>query len=193
MSLSGKNKQSLPFAFDAKQAMMMSFMIKALMASILMAVSAQITIPLPFVPITGQTLALSIIALSLGSKIATASMVMYLLEGALGLPVFANGSSGMAALAGPSGGYLLGYVPSAYLIGKFADKGCLNSFFKTAIAVFLGTAITFVFGLAQLSFFVPMAALLATGLYPFIAGGVIKGFIATIVAPYIMKSISKNK
>lgn len=185
------NKKSLSLNFINKN-IMLSFMVKALIGSVLMAVAAQITIPLPLVPITGQTLALCILALSLGSKVATASMVLYLIEGALGLPVFANASFGLATLAGPSGGYLLGFIPAAYLMGKFADKGCVNSFFKTSVAVFLGTAITFVFGLAQLSLYIPVTQLLDAGLYPFIAGGIIKGLIATIIVPYTVKLTSRK-
>lgn len=171
----------------------LSFWAKAILASALMAVAAQISIPLPFVPITGQTLALIIIAFTLGSKLATASLTLYLLEGALGLPVFANGTFGISALFGPSGGYLLSFPFAAFVMGKLADNGCLSSFVKTSLAATLGTGIVFIGGLAQLSFFIPAADLLQVGLYPFILGGIVKAFIATLIAPSIFKLIQKKK
>ena len=169
----------------------LTFLTKTIVGSAIMAISAQITIPLPFVPITGQTLGLIIVSLSMGSRAAVASIILYLTEGALGLPVFALGTSSIAVLLGPSGGYLWGFIPAAFVMGLFADKGSSTSFVKSAIAGTLGTIITFAFGLAQLSLFVPMNELLVIGLYPFVLGGIIKCALATLTIPTVYRFFQK--
>ncbi len=168
-----------------------TFLTKTIVGSTIMAISAQITIPLPFVSITGQTLGLIVVSLSMGSRAAVASIILYLTKGALGLPVFALGTSSIAVLLGPSGGYLWGFIPAAFVMGLFADKGCSTSFVKSAIAGTLGTIITFAFGLAQLSLFVPMNELLAIGLYPFVLGGIIKCVLATLTIPTVHRFFQK--
>ena len=169
----------------------LAFIGKALLGSGIMAISAQITIPLPFVPITGQTLGLTIIALSMGSKVATGSIALYLLEGALGLPVFALGSFGVMSLLGPSGGYLWGFLPAAYLIGLISEKKL--TFLSAFVAGSVGTAVVFASGLIQLSFFVPLEDLLSVGLYPFLVGGLIKIILATLAVPSAHRLFSKIK
>lgn len=161
-----------------------AFWLKTFIGANLIAIFAQIAVPMYPVPITGQTLALTVIGFALGRKAGTAAVLLYLLEGALGLPVFANGGAGIPVLLGPSGGYLFGYVPTAFVLGYFSDKGVLKSVWKSIAVALLASVITFAFGLAQLSFFVPADKLLAAGLYPFIIGGVIKAVLASVlVAP----------
>lgn len=174
-----------------KASPMLGLFFKAVIGSAILAASSQITIPLPLVPITAQSLAVAVLALIMGPKLATATVAMYLLEGALGLPVFANASFGIPTLLGPTGGYLVGFLPMAFIIGYMTQKAKNKSWLNTFIATLLGTAVLFAFGLAQLSFFVPSNQLLEVGLYPFIIGGIIKGVIATVVAPLIMKVLAK--
>lgn len=160
------------------------FWLKTFIGANLIAIFAQISVPMYPVPITGQTLALTVVGFALGRKAATSAVLFYLFEGIIGLPVFANGSAGLQVLMGPSGGYLLGFVPTAYLLGYFSDKGVLSSIWKSIAVAMLATVVTFAFGLAQLSLFVPADKLLAFGLYPFIIGGVIKAVLASVlVAP----------
>ncbi|MDO4435004.1 MAG: biotin transporter BioY [Cardiobacteriaceae bacterium] len=156
-----------------------STLIKAFLGSLIIALFAQISIPLQPVPITGQTLGVTIVGFALGAKAGTGAVLMYLLEGALGLPVFAGGASGYAALLGKTGGYLIGFIPSAWVLGYASDKGVLNHKWATLGVALLSAAITFAFGLLQLSFFVPADKLLQFGLIPFIPGGVIKALIAS--------------
>lgn len=156
-----------------------SFATKALLGSLVLALFAQISIPMQPVPITGQTLGLTLIGFALGARAATAAVLLYLLEGSLGLPVFANGAAGWGVLTGPTGGYLIGFVPSAWLLGYASDKGVLNNKWLTLGAALLSAVITFAFGLLQLSFFVPAEKLLQAGLIPFIPGGVIKALVAS--------------
>lgn len=167
------------------------FITKTIVGSTIMAISAQLIIPTPLVFITGQTLGLIIVSLSMGSKAATSSIFLYLIEGALGLPIFASGTSSMAILLGPSGGYLWGFIPAAFVMGYFADKGYLASFVKSTIATTLGVFIVFCFGLAQLSFFVPTNTLLTIGLYPFIIGEILKVAITVLALPIIYRFTQK--
>ncbi|MDP8078970.1 biotin transporter BioY [Phocoenobacter skyensis] len=168
-----------------------AFWIKSFIGSALIALFAQISVPMYPVPITGQTLAISVVGLGLGRKAGTTAVLLYLLEGVMGLPVFANGGTGLTSLLGPSGGYLIGFVPSAYLLGYFSDKGILNSFTKSILVALVASAVTFAFGLAQLSFFVPADKLLQLGFYPFILGGIIKAVLAGLLVIPTYKFFSK--
>lgn len=154
-----------------------------------------LSINLPFspVPITGQTFGILLVAMALGRVRGTAVVMAYLLEGAVGLPVFAGGSAGIAKFVGPTGGYLVGFAGSAYLVGYLADKGWDKSFGKTTIAMVLGTALIFVTGLAQLSFFVPSESLLTMGLIPFLPGAIIKIAVASIILPSVWKFVNSAK
>jgi biotin transport system substrate-specific component len=94
-------------------------------ASILIAISAQIAIPLPFtpVPLTLQTLVVLAAGVVLGSSRGALAITLYLLEGCAGLPVFSGAASGITHLLGPTGGYLIGFLPAAWLTGFLAEKG----------------------------------------------------------------------
>ncbi|VEJ10121.1 biotin transporter BioY [Actinobacillus delphinicola] len=153
--------------------------IKAIIGSLFIALLAQVSIPLQPVPITGQTLGVTIVGFAFGKRAGVASVALYLLEGALGLPVFANGSSGIAAFFGPTGGYLYGFLATAYILGYFSDKGILNYPMAAFFIAIIASATTFVFGLFQLSFFVPADKVLEYGFTPFIAGGLLKALIAS--------------
>lgn len=168
-----------------------AFWLKTAIGANLIALFAQISVPMYPVPITGQTLALTVVGFALGRKAGTAAVLLYLFEGIIGLPVFANGGAGIGALFGASGGYLIGFVPTAYVLGYFSDKGVLNSFWKSVAVALLATVITFAFGLAQLSLFVPADKVLEFGLYPFIIGGVIKAVLASLLVIPSHKFFSK--
>ena len=94
-----------------------------LAGSALLGLSAQATVPMLPVPMTLQTLAVSVIGLAYGSRLAAATVLAYLAEGAMGLPVFANGGFGIAALAGPTSGFLWGFVGMAWLTGWMVERG----------------------------------------------------------------------
>jgi biotin transport system substrate-specific component len=93
--------------------------------SVFIALLAQVAIPLPFspVPITGQTFAVLLVGVLLGSRRGGLGVLLYLLEGAAGLPFFAGGTAGLARLAGPTGGYLVGFVVAAIVVGLLAERG----------------------------------------------------------------------
>ncbi len=161
-----------------------TFFIKAILGSIMIAIFAQISVPMYPVPITGQTLAVTVVGLALGRKAGIAAVLLYLFQGAIGLPVFATGSAGLAAFFGPTGGYLYGFIASVAILGYFSDKGILKSYVMSTLVALIATAAVFVFGLIHLSFFVPKGTVLQFGLYPFIIGGIIKAVLAAaLVVP----------
>jgi len=139
--------------------------------SLLVALSARVAVPLPFspVPITGQTLVVLTLAGLLGRRSA-ASVALYLGAGALGLPVFAARGAG---LAGPTGGYLVGFAAAAWLAGWLAERSG-KSWLRLVLALVLGQAAIYACGLLWLSRFVPAPRLLVAGLYPFLIGDAYK-------------------
>lgn len=151
----------------------------------LTAVLAQVAVPLWPVPVTGQTLAVLLVGATLGAWRATASMGLYALVGVLGLPVFSDYSSGMAILLGPTGGYILGFIPAAFLVGWLSARSWDRQVLK-ALATFLGgTVVVFAVGLPWLAVALGLDAqqTLQGGLYPFILGGAIKAAIAAGLLP----------
>ena len=155
----------------------------------ILALLSQIAISLPFtpVPITGQTLGVALLALTLGRNRGLSSVVLYLMLGAAGLPVFAQAQSGL--VFGPTMGYLIGMLLATVLMGSLADKGWTSSFKKTLFAAFMGTVITFVVGVSVLAFFIPAKMLLVAGVLPFLPGSLIKDTLAASVAYKVRKSV----
>jgi len=163
--------------------------------SFLIALSAQIAIPLPFspVPITGQTFAVLVVGMLLGCWRGTAAVLAYLAEGFLGLPVFAGGVAGIAKIAGPTGGYLVSFLPAAYLAGYLAEKGWDRKISTTFLAMILGNVIIFGFGALWLARFVGFDQALSMGVLPFLAGDVVKIGLATFVLPGAWKLLNGKK
>ena len=157
-----------------------------LSAVLMMAALSRITIPLLPVPVTGQTLGVLLTGIMLGRKRAVAAMITYIGMGLIGFPVFAGGAFGMATLIGPTGGYLLGFIPAAFVMGYLGDKGWYNSVITAISALLIGHAIVFAFGLLWLTNFAGWSNILAVGLLPFLPGAAIKTLIAFALIP-IMK------
>jgi biotin transport system substrate-specific component len=154
-------------------------------ATIFIALCAQIAIPVPFspVPITGQTLAVLLTGILLGRRRGSAAMLVYCTEGVLGLPVFAGGSFGIQHLIGPTGGYLLGFIPAAYFCGYLAEQGWDRSFVPTLLTMLAGKLIIYTCGLLWLGQWVEFNQILIMGLYPFLPGMAIKIILATVMLP----------
>jgi len=159
--------------------------------TILTAVAAQISVPLPFtpVPFTFQPMVVLIGAAALGARLGAASQVLYLALGLAGLPVFAASSvlpPGAARLLGPTGGYLMSYPLAAFVAGALAERGFDRRYWTAVIAMACGLAVIFAGGVFWLAAFVQargLAAALAVGFYPFIVGDFVKLLIAAGVMP----------
>ncbi len=153
--------------------------------SFVIAVCAQVSVPLPFtpVPLTGTTLAILYAGALLGARRGALAAALYLLEGGMGLPFFAGGAGGVLHFAGPTGGYLIGFVPAAYVTGLLSEKGWGSSPFRAFAMMMLGSAVIFAFGLAGLARFAPSGDLLAMGLVPFLPGDIAKSAVSAALLP----------
>ena len=151
--------------------------------SLFTAILARLEIPLKPVPITGQTFAVLLTGALLGSRLGAAAMLGYVAEGSAGLPVFAGGTHGPAVLSGPTGGYLVGFVAAAFVVGWLAERGWDRDIPHAVAAMIAGEVSIYLFGLAWLAHFVPVSQLLAAGLLPFIAGDTVKLVAAALALP----------
>lgn len=154
-----------------------------LTGSWLIALSAQIEIPFWPVPLTGQTFGVLLIAALLGSRRGALSVLTYLVQGAMGLPVFAGGTTGIVKFAGPTGGYLIGFVAAALVVGWLSERGWDRHVAASAAAMVIGNITIYAFGLLWLANFVGWAAVLQVGLFPFIIGDLIKIALAALALP----------
>ncbi len=156
----------------------------AISGSILLALLARLSIPIPFspIPITGQTFGILFLGAMLGSRIGTLSVVLYIFEGLIGLPVFAGGTMGFLYLLGPTGGYLIGFIPAVYLVGYLSERGWIANFSSTFLTMIIGTSVIFLFGISWLAVTAGFGTAVSIGLYPYIPGAVIKIILATIAA-----------
>lgn len=157
--------------------------VRALMVvggSALIALSAQVSVGFP-VPMTLQTLAILIVGLSYGARLGALTLIAYLAEGAMGLPVFANGQS-LAAFAGPTAGFLAGFVGMAWLAGLAADRG-VRRLVPTALVALAVSALLYVPGLAWPALVMGKAVpeLLSGWMLPFLLGDAVKAVIAALV------------
>ena len=151
-----------------------------LFGTLLLAVSSKIQVPFWPVPMTMQTFIVFIIGMSYGWKLAFSTLIAYLVEGALGLPVFAKGG-GLLYLMGPTAGYLYGMTIAAGVIGFFAERGYNKSYIKSLISLMIGTIIIFVLGVGYLGSVIGYDKALAGGLYPFIPSEFFKIGLAVIL------------
>lgn len=164
-------------------------------ATLFIAAVAQLSIPLQPVPITGQTFAVLLVGMALGSRRGALALATYLAAGAAGLPVFAEAKSGIATLLGPTGGYLVGFVAAAWAVGYLAERGWDRSLLKTFAAMVIGSAVIYVFGLGWLTryFAGDLNASLAAGMYPFLIGDAIKAALAALLLPTAWKILGTKK
>jgi biotin transport system substrate-specific component len=152
------------------------------------ALTARIEIMLPFtpVPITGQTLGVLLTGAALGSRRGSLALLLYLIEGALGLPVFAGGASGIARIIGPTGGYLLSYPLAAGVVGWLAERGWDRRLPLAMLAMLIGNLIIYLIGVPWLGLYKGIlgnVSLLWAGVYPFLPGDLLKILIAAGVLP----------
>jgi biotin transport system substrate-specific component len=155
----------------------------SLVGAMLIALGARLSFYLPPnpVPVTLSTLAVLTLALTLGRARALRAVSAYLAAGATGLPVFAAGG-GLWYFAGPTGGYLAGYVLGAWVTGTLTDRRWTNRLGGSLVATLAGTLAIFVPGLLWLGTFVPTDRLLSVGFWPFVPGGAVKALMAVTLA-----------
>ena len=156
--------------------------------------SARINVPFYPVPMTMQTLVVLMIGAAYGARLGAATVALYLFEGAMGLPVFAGTPErgiGLVYMAGPTGGFLLGFAVAAYLTGWLAERGWDRSIPKLLGAMALGHAVIFLFGLAWLSTFVGPAMAWSFGVAPFYAATLFKTVLGAVALPAVWSLVKR--
>jgi biotin transport system substrate-specific component len=163
----------------------------------LVALAAQVSIHLGFtpVPITGQTFAVVLVGASLGAVRGAASLLLYLAVGIAGVPVYAQHKHGWEVFSGATGGYIVGFVAAAALIGVLAENGWDRRFSSSLSAMLIGNVVIYAFGLAWLHHYlhVNWPTALADGLYPFVLGDLIKVFLAALALPSAWRLVRRLK
>ena len=179
-----------------KETSIIKNLIIAICGTILLAVSAKVKIPFYPVPMTMQTFVVLLLGVSLGWKLGLFTVSLYLIQGIAGLPVFAGTPEkgiGLLYMAGPTGGYLVGFALAAGLTGWLAERGLDRSVIGTAIAMIAGNLVIYVFGLAWLANFVGFEKAVTFGLIPFLFGDLIKIMLATASLPVIWKFLNRDR
>ena len=166
-----------------------------IVASLFIAVCAQVNIPLPFtpVPLSGGTLGVLYTGALLGSRRGAVAVLLYLLEGSAGLPFFSGGAAGFVHLLGPTGGYLAGFPVGAFVTGLLAERGWDRTPGRAFLAMLAGSLPIFALGLLGLSRFVPAQTLLAQGLWPFVPGDLLKSGISAGLLPLGWKLLGSKR
>lgn len=160
--------------------------------ALVLAALARISIFLPFtpVPITGQSFGVLLVATILGSKKGVVSVAVYISMGAMGAPFFAAGV-GPLVLLGPTGGYLVGFLASAFVVGYLAEKSKDRKLFSALLVFILGKGIIYFFGVLWLSALVGFPGSLNLGLYPFLLGGGVKVILLSLMMPALWKFVGR--
>lgn len=172
----------------------------ALGASLLTALSAQIVLPLPLVPLTGQTFAVLLAGALLGPRLGALSLALYLAEGLLGLPVFSAARSAWSPSAlplvptilGPTAGYLLSYPFAAGLVGLLAARGWDRRAPTMLCAMLLGSLVIYAGGVGWLAHFVGLQRAVTVGVAPFVAGDLVKALAAAALLPLGWKALGRR-
>ena len=188
-----------PAAYDESMTRRaLRYLVLALAGSAFVAISAQFQVPLWPVPTTGQTFAVLVVGLVFGPRLGAATLMLYMAEGAIGIPVFAKFAAGPAVIAGPTGGYIVGFILAAALVGYLAERGWDRRPSTTALAMVIGNIAIYVCGLPWLALFyagpgaayvasagaeTALGAALYAGFLPFLVGDALKLALAAAVLP----------
>ncbi len=172
-----------------------------LVGTAILTISAKISVPFYPVPMTLQTFAIMALAAAYGSRLAVATVVAYLAEGAIGLPVFAGAGAGPAYLLGTTGGFLAGFIVLAWIVGAAADRGWDRSIPKLFAAMIVADVVVFLMGFVWLANFAHLASgamgvgasiAWSKGLAPFILGDLLKIVLAALAVPAAWMLVEKR-
>jgi biotin transport system substrate-specific component len=164
----------------------------AIVGSLLLTASAKAQFPMWPVPMTMQSFVVLVLGMAYGPRLAAATVALYLAQGAFGLPVFAGTPEkglGLAYMAGPTGGYLAGFMVAAVAMGWLAERGWDRTLVRSVIAMSIGTVLLFACGVGWLAVLIGLQKAIAGGLTPFILGSVLKLALAAAVLPMAWKAL----
>ena len=179
---------------DSKIQKALRYALLALAGSVLITICTQISLPLFPVPMTLQTFAVFLIGLTYGWRLGGITVSLYLLEGAIGLPVFSGGKGGMIVFIGPTAGYLVGFLLAATVCGWFAERGFDRSYFRLFLSLIVGNILIYTPGLFWLGTLIGWdKPVLEYGLYPFIGGDLLKIAMAVLLLPTVWKIVNRLK
>ena len=160
--------------------------------SVLLALSSKLQIPMPPVPFTMQSYVVLVLGMAMGARLAGMTVLLYLFEGAMGLPVFSSGG-GLPYFLGPTGGYLIGFLIAATAVGYLADKGMDKNVWRASLAMAVGTALLFIPGVLWLAYLFDWQTALATGLFPFWFGMIAKLLLGAVTLPLAWQLVGRKR
>ncbi len=167
-------------------------MVYAAMFGALTAIGSLIVIPMQPVPITMQTLFSCLAGVLLGGYTGALSQIVYVLLGVIGLPVFAGGKAGLGTLLGPTGGYLIGFIVAAYVIGKIVEAKKEPGLAWITMSLVVGHLVIYTLGVMQLSLMAHLSVVkaLIVGVVPFLIGDVLKIVAAVLISSKLRKNFT---
>ena len=154
---------------------------------VVLAIASQLVVPLTPVPITFQSATVILIGMAFGPRLGTSIVITYLIAGIVGFPVFASFSSGLNPFFGPTSGYLIGFIPAAFISGYLAQWGFARNVARSFLAASVGTSIIFLFGITMLSRFVGWHNAFLLGFMPFVFTETVKLFFVSFLIPKMWK------
>jgi len=174
-----------PSPQDARKDLLRAALL-VLTGTIFIALSARVQVPMWPVPMTMQTFAVLLIGMTFGARLAGITLLTYIAQGALGLPVFASGV-GMASLMGPTAGYIMGFGVAAVVTGYLADRGGATGYLRSFATALLGGAIIYALGTVWLAQFIGVERAFTLGVIPFVPGDVVKCALVALALPSACK------
>ena len=194
MTYPSMSETLLPGEADSNVQRAVRYALLAFAGSALITLCTQISLPLFPVPMTLQTFAVFLIGLTYGWRLGGVTVALYLLEGALGLPVFSGGKGGLIVFVGPTAGYLVGFLVAATACGWFAERGFDRSYSKLFASLLVGNILLYAPGLLWLGSLIGWdKPVLEYGLYPFILGDLLKIAMAVLLLPTAWKIVNRMK
>jgi len=192
MQTLNKNKTLYELYFNSRNVFLDIFMV--LVSVVFLGIMANIRIPLWPVPITMQTFGVFLVAFFFGSRKGLLSILAYILAGIVGFGVFSGGASGISALMGPTGGYILGFLATVFVVGYMIEKGYGRSRRSVLLCMVVGNLLIYVFGVIGLRFYFAEFTwwkIMMVGVIPFLIGDLIKIIGAVALFPYLWKGSEK--
>jgi biotin transport system substrate-specific component len=168
-------------------------LILAAMFAAVIAILAQFSIPMPLVPLTLQTFAVGLVVSILGRRVGTWAVLIYILMGVIGLPVFAGGAAGIHVVFGPTGGYIVGFIAAALVIGTIIEKTKFNLTWLI-VANLVGALVTLVIGTVWMKYAYGLAwqAAIGSGMISFLIPGAVKAVLSSVGALLVKQALPKR-